>query len=277
MNDMPDMTDPMKTELGSGDGRQGAHRPKPPRKSLFSSLWSSFIAGIVVVAPIGITVALVFWFVTDPMAKVDNFVRNAIPGTAQYFVPGLGVLVAFVAILLLGALAKNFVGRAFIRAGQELLESVPIVRQLYRFFKNVFETALQQKERSFKEIALVEYPREGLWAMAFVVGETKGEIAPALGGEFDDPVSVFIPTVPNPTSGFLIFVSRAKMKPLSMSVEDAAKMVFSLGLVVPDYEKPDDALRRLEQAALQAQGKEKRTLPFHLHLPQLRGKSNRNG
>jgi uncharacterized membrane protein len=264
--------DQTSTDYSGGERRAPpGGRPKGKR-SLWSSLWSSFVAGVVVVAPIGITIALIYWFVTDPMAKVDRFVRNALPGTEVSVVPGLGVLVAFVAIIALGAFAKNFVGRAFIKAGQEILEAVPVVRQLYRFFKNVFETALQQKEGTFKEVALIEYPREGLWALAFVVGDGKGEIAPALADRFHDPVSVFVPTVPNPTSGFLLFVPRSKMKPLQMTVEDAAKMVFSLGLVVPDYASPEEARRRLEEMAASARGKR----PFHLHLPG-RGKSNRNG
>lgn len=267
--------EPTSADFRSGDRRVSpAGRPKPKR-GLWPSLWSSFVAGVVVVAPIGITIALIYWFVTDPMAKVDRFVRNALPGTEISVLPGLGVLIAFIAIIALGAFAKNFVGRAFIKAGQEILEAVPVVRQLYRFFKNVFETALQQKEGTFKEVALIEYPREGLWALAFVVGEGKGEIVPALADRYTDPVSVFVPTVPNPTSGFLIFVSRALMKPLQMSVEDAAKMVFSLGLVVPDYASPEEAVRRLEEMAKSAKtAREKRS--FHLHLPG-RGKSNRNG
>ncbi|MEQ1929326.1 MAG: DUF502 domain-containing protein [Parvularculaceae bacterium] len=269
---MADHTDHNQTDFGGGDRRSPQSGKQRPRRSFWSSLWSSFMAGVVVVAPIGITIALIYWFVTDPMAKVDRFVRNALPGTEISVIPGLGVLVAFVAIIGLGAFAKNFIGRAFIKAGQEILEAVPVVRQLYRFFKNVFETALQQKERSFKEVALVEYPREGLWALAFVVGDGKGEIVPALADQYPDPVSVFVPTVPNPTSGFLIFVSRSRMKTLRMSVEDAAKMVFSLGLVVPDYASPEEAVRRLEELAKTAREKK----PFHLHLPG-RGKSNRNG
>jgi uncharacterized membrane protein len=260
----------LETDFGGGEKRSPAGGILKGRRSFWSSLWSSFIAGIVVIAPVGITIALIYWFVTDPMAKVDRFVRGVVPGTGDTVIPGLGVLIAFIAILALGAFAKNFVGRAFIKAGQEILEAVPIVRQLYRFFKNVFETALQQKERSFKEVALIEYPREGLWALAFVVGDGKGEILPALSDSFSDPVSVFVPTVPNPTSGFLIFVSRAKMKVLKMTVEDAAKMVFSLGLVVPEYATEEEAVRRLEQLAKSA--REKRS--FHLHLPGRKSKAS---
>lgn len=236
----------------------------PPKRSLWSNLWSSFIAGVVVVAPVGITVALIYWFVTGPMAKVDIFVRRSLPGSDMGVPPGLGFLIAVIALLAIGAFAKNFVGRAFIKAGQELFEAVPVVRQLYKFLKNVFETALQQSERSFKEVALVEYPRPGVWALAFVVGDGKGEVAKALAADMSDPVSVFIPTVPNPTSGFLLFVARSKMRLLTMTVEDAAKMVFSLGLVVPEYADPDDSVAKLE--AMAAAPREKKSV-FQLSLP----------
>ncbi|MBY0420760.1 MAG: DUF502 domain-containing protein, partial [Parvularculaceae bacterium] len=178
---------------------------------------SSFIAGVVVVAPIGITAGLIYWFVTGPMAKVDAFVKRAIPewGHIDVYgkaIPGLGVLIAVAVIVLIGAATKNFVGRAAVRIGESVLERVPIVRTLYKFFRNVFTTALQQSDRSFKEVALAPYPRKGLWALAFVVGDAKGEVKAALADEMSDPVSVFVPTVPNPTSGFLIYVSRAELK-----------------------------------------------------------------
>ncbi|MFQ5562844.1 MAG: DUF502 domain-containing protein [Parvularculaceae bacterium] len=231
---------------------------KPPKPSLLANLRSSFLAGIVVVAPIGITVAIVYWFVTGPMARLDTFVKRWLPAgdssleTITRAIPGFGVLVAIIAIVLLGAFAKNFIGRAFIRAGENLLDSMPVVRNLYRFFKNVFETALQQSERSFKEVALIEYPRPGVWAMAFVVGDAKGEVLHLLDDQGEELTCVFIPTVPNPTSGFLLFVPRAALRPLSMSIEEAAKVVFSLGLVVPEFESGEDAVKKLEEMAAKA-------------------------
>ena len=225
---------------------------QPQKTGLLADLRSSFLAGIVVAAPIGITIALIYWFVTGPMAKLDAFVKRTIPdlgGNADTFVqvlPGVGVLIAVVGIIILGTLAKNFIGRSFIRAGERLVDSVPVVRNLYRFFKNVFETALQQSDRSFKEVALIEYPRKGAWVMAFVVGAGKGEVAAKLADQGEGLTALFVPTVPNPTSGFLIFLPREDIRVLSMSVEDAAKVVFSLGLVVPAYSDPDKAVEQLE-------------------------------
>ena len=106
-----------------------------------------------------------------------------------------------------------------------------------------------QSDRSFKEVALIEYPRRGSWAMAFVVGGTKGEVAHLLDDQGEDLTALFIPTVPNPTSGFLLFVPREEIRILSMSIEDAAKMIFSLGLVVPEYSTPEEAIRKLEEMA----------------------------
>ncbi|MEM9705715.1 MAG: DUF502 domain-containing protein [Pseudomonadota bacterium] len=241
---------------------------KPPRESVMGSLRSSFLAGVVVAAPIGITAALVYWFVTGPMAKLDTFVKRWLPDIGSenidrilQVIPGVGVLMAILALVVLGALAKNFIGRAFINAGENILDSMPVVRTLYRFFKNVFETALQQSDRSFQEVALVEYPRKGMWVMAFVVGAAKGEIPVKLDDQGDGLTAIFIPTVPNPTSGFLIFVPRSEMRTLDMSVEDAAKVVFSLGLVAPQYEDPNEALAQLEKvAALHLDEKPKRRL-----------------
>jgi uncharacterized membrane protein len=212
---------------------------QPQKRSFLSRLRSDLIAGVVVAAPIGITIALIYWAVTGPMRKLDSFVKQALPAgdgridTITQAIPGLGVVIALVLLAALGAFARNFAGRALIRIGERIVDSMPIVRNLYRFFKNVFETALRQSGRSFKEVVLIEYPRKDIWAIAFVVGEAHGEVAAGSGGANDVILSLFVPTVPNPTSGFLLFIPRRECRELSMSVEDAAKLVFSLGLVMP--------------------------------------------
>jgi uncharacterized membrane protein len=267
------------------DGAAGAKERdttliKPSRSSVLTNLRNNFFAGIVVTAPIGITAAIVYWFLTGPMSRLDAFVKRAIPDggsnleTILRAFPFLGVIVAIVVIILIGAFAKNFIGRAFLKAGEELLEALPVVRSLYRFFKNVFETALQQSARSFKEVALVEYPRPGFWAIAFVVGDAKGEISHTLSDVSERMVSVFVPTVPNPTSGFLLFVPRAAMRPLSMTVEDAAKTVFSIGLVTPEFHDPADAIKKLEALAAAAASPKRKV--FRISVPR-RKKTSQNG
>src|SRR5690606_28424808 len=120
----------------------------------------------------------IYWFVTGPMRKLDLFVRNILPAgdsnieTITRAIPGFGVIVAIAGLVVLGAFAKNFVGQTLSRTGEKILDSMPVVRNLHRFFKNVFETALQKSARSFTEVGLIEYPRKGLWAIAFVVGES---------------------------------------------------------------------------------------------------------
>lgn len=238
---------------------------RPPKSSLLSGLRSSFIAGVVVAAPMAITAFIIYWFITSPMKQLDSFVRMILPAgdsrleTITQAIPGFGLIVAILALIALGAFAKNFLGRAMIRAGEKLLDSMPVVRNLHRFFKNVFETALQKSARSFKEVGLIQYPRQGVYAIAFVVGDAIGEVGHRLSGAGENFVGVFVPTVPNPTSGFLLYIPRTEFLQLTMSVEDAAKVVFSLGLVVPEFSAPDQAVKKLEQMAEQA-ATERRTL-----------------
>ena len=259
------MSDDSKNDQGD-DGLDFGKGKPVQRSGLWSGLQSSFLAGVVVIAPVGITIALVYWFVTGPMAKLDAFVKQSLQlndsglETILQLIPGLGVLIAFLAIVVLGAITKNFVGRSMISFGERLFDSVPVVRSLYGFFKNVFETALRQSDRSFKEVALIEYPRHGSWVMAFVVGDAKGEVAGQLADHGDDITALFVPTVPNPTSGFLLFLPRSDLRILSMSVEEAAKVIFSLGLVVPEYTSGDEAVKKLEALAQEAPVKQRRKL-----------------
>ncbi len=225
----------------------------PQKPSFFSRLRNDLLTGIVVAAPLGITFWLVYVLVTGPLADLDGLVKRVIPGrfipsNVLEYLPGAGIVVAIILLVLLGALAKNFIGRTVIKTGERLVDSMPVVRNLYGFFKNVFEMALQQSERSFKEVALVEYPREGLWVMAFVVTSTKGEISHKLADVSDNLVSVFVPTTPNPTSGFLLFVPSSDLRILDMTVEEGAKLIFSAGLVSPAYE-PTGYVEKLEQIA----------------------------
>lgn len=222
--------------------QMGPSAPKHSKPGLFASLRSSFLTGVVIAAPLFITFAVVYWAITGPLNRLDGFVQSKIPQrwlpdflVGVSIVPGFGVLVAVILLVILGMLAKNIIGRFFIAQSERLLDSLPLVRNLYGFFKNVFEMALQQSEQSFKEVALIEYPRPGLWSICFVVTSTKGEVKHSLEDVGDGMINVFVPTTPNPTSGFLLFVPRSDLRPLSMSVEDGAKMIFSAGLVSPPY------------------------------------------
>jgi len=207
--------------------------PKP-RTSLLSRLRRYFLTGLVVAAPVTITAALVMWFVD----LVDAWFTPMIPPRyrpEQYLdftIPGLGVVVAVVLLTLLGALTANLFGRTLVNYGERLVGRMPLVRNIYGALKQIFETVLSKSQQSFREVALIEYPRRGLYSIAFVTTTTKGEVQARAD---EDMVSVFMPTTPNPTSGFLLFVPRRDIIKLDMSVEDAAKLVISAGLVAPEY------------------------------------------
>ena len=224
-----------------------------PKLSLASRLRNNFLTGLVIVGPITITIYIVWWFIDliDSWAKpiidssvkpiLNNWVRpflpeDYVPDLLPFTVPGLGLLFMVLLIIVIGALAANLLGRSVVGWGEGVLGRMPVVRSLYKATKQIFETVLSQRGTSFQKVGLVEYPRRGLYAIVFISTETTGEIKERI----DDGtglISVFLPTTPNPTSGFLLFVPRNEVIMLEMTVEEAAKLVISAGLVVPDYQK----------------------------------------
>jgi uncharacterized membrane protein len=152
-------------------------------------------------------------------------------------VRGVGVVVFLLFTVIVGWMGKGIMGRSFLRWSESLVERMPIVRSIYSGVKQIAETVFSQRDRSFEKACLVEYPRKGIWAIAFVSTTTKGEIAAGIPIQ-DEKVSIFLPTTPNPTSGFLLFVPRSDIVELDMSVEDAAKLVISAGLVYPNKDDP---------------------------------------
>ncbi|TDH39319.1 DUF502 domain-containing protein [Pseudohoeflea suaedae] len=194
-----------------------------------------FLTGLIVVAPLVITAYLTWSFVL----WVDGWVKPYLPSAYNpdtylpFSLPGYGLLVALVALTMVGFLTANLVGRTIIGFGESLLDRMPLVRVLYKGLKQIFETVLAEQNNSFKQAALIEYPRKGLWSIVFIATDTKGEVDHKLPGE--ETISVFLPTTPNPTSGFLLFVPRKDIIMLDMTVEEAAKMVISAGLVSPQY------------------------------------------
>ncbi len=209
----------------------------PPRRRsrAYRRLRNYFLTGIVVAAPIGITIYLTWAFVH----WVDSRVKPLIPAVYNpdnylpFSVPGVGLLFAILILTLLGFVTAGFVGRTAVSYGENLLNRMPLVRNLYRGLKQLFQTALSQTSRSFQKVALVEYPRKGVWRVGFVATGAKGEIPQRLPD--GDAMAVFIPNTPNVTAGFLVFVPRREAIILEMSVEEAAKMIISAGLVSPDY------------------------------------------
>jgi uncharacterized membrane protein len=213
--------------------RRPARRPKKPKTPLLQRLRNDFLTGLVVVLPIFLTAYLVWWFV----GFVDDKVVPLVPrrwDPENIFgrnIFGFGLLLFVSFTTLVGALAKNLIGRQILAVGETILGRTPIIRPIYNGLKQIAETLFSQTGNSFQQTCLVEFPRRGIWRIGFVSNEHLGEI-PARAGEAD-MLSVFLPHTPNPTTGFLIFVPRSDVRLLDMSVEVAARVVISGGLVSP--------------------------------------------
>lgn len=211
--------------------------PKPPRRKR-ATLKTSFLTGLVIAAPIGITVWLTWSFVTFVDSRVQPIILKATPKEWHAFIdkydaiPGFGLLLVVALLTLLGMLTANIVGRTVVGWGDGIWHRMPVIGTVYKTLKQIFETVVSQAEPSFQEVCLIEYPRKGIWAIGFVTASTKGEIQAR---SDQDLLTIFLPTTPNPTSGFLLFVPRAEVKILEMTVEEGAKMVISAGIVTPDY------------------------------------------
>jgi len=223
-------------ELDPG-GSAGAFRvvERAQRPSLLARLRAYFLTGVIVTAPISITIFLVWQFVSFVDSQVGGLIPERYnPETYLPFsLPGLGLLVMLAFLTLVGMLTAGLAGRTLVRLGERLLSRMPIVRSVYGTLKQIFETVLAQSSRSFREVVLIEYPRRGIGAIGFVTGPTRGEVQARADEEL---VNVFLPTTPNPTSGFLLFVPRKDVIPLDMTIEDGIKLVISGGIVAPPRE-----------------------------------------
>lgn len=204
------------------------------KSRFWSKLKSWFLTGVIVAAPVAITVYmsyhLVIWInqVTSKLIPQQWKIGDIVP----YAIPGCGLLLLIVVLIFIGMLTTGYVGKFFVRLWEKIIRKMPIVSSFYSLMKQIFETFLSQKSRSFSEVVLVQYPRPGLWTIAFVSkDETGGEIADKAG---EDLLSIYVPTTPNPTSGFLIFVPKKDVIKLDMSVEDGIKYVLSCGIVTPE-------------------------------------------
>lgn len=212
--------------------------PEPSaRNGLLPRLRAYFFAGVLMTAPISITFYIAWQFIRF----MDDQVKGLIPvawNPQNWGVHGFGLVAIAAALTLIGALTAGFAGRLMVKLSERVLERMPVIRSIYSAVKQIFETVLAQKANAFREVVLVEYPRPGIWTLGFITGTTTGEVRAHFAEEM---VNVFIPTTPNPTSGFLLFLPRKDVQLLSMSVEDGIKMVVSTGIIVPaDRRRLDD-------------------------------------
>jgi len=203
---------------------------------VISKLKTYLFTGILVTTPVSIT----FYMAYELFMWIDKLSRSLIP--PQFvaksiipYIPGIGVAILIGALIVIGMFTTGFIGNFFVRLGDFIVSKIPLISSVYSLLKQLFETVLSPKSQSFKEAVLLEYPRKGIWIIGFLAGETTKEITETL--PQNKMLSVFIPTTPNPTSGFLILVPKTDVIKLNMSVEDALKYVVSCGIVAPEEQK----------------------------------------
>jgi uncharacterized membrane protein len=219
----------------------------PTRPRLMARIRNYFFTGLVTAAPIAITL----WIVVGLVRWVDSLVKPLIPARYDpdllllFDIPGVGVVIAFTLITLLGFLTANLLGRSLVSFGERIVGRMPFIRSIYGALKQIFETVLASSTPTFNQVVLIEFPRREVWSIAFVATSARGEVREVLQSGIEpeeEMISVFVPTTPNPTSGYLLFARRSECILLDMTVEDGAKMVISAGLVTPEYHKRTKAL-----------------------------------
>ena len=212
--------------------------PKKKRRTLLGALRTYFLTGLVVTAPIYITFYLMLWFVEF----LDGYFRPWIPEIywpTTYLpvdVPGVGVVLALALLTIIGGLTANFLGRALLKLADRLIRQIPMAGTVYTALRQIFQTAVREDGASFSQVALIEYPRKGLNAIAFVTKAADRRVNEATGEKM---IGVFLPTTPNPTSGFLLFVPEDELTILDMTVEEGARLVISAGLADEESNKGD--------------------------------------
>jgi uncharacterized membrane protein len=225
---------------------------------IISRIRTYFLTGLVVAGPVAVTLWLVWWFVT----WVDGLVRPLFPVAYRpetYLpvkIPGLGLIIVFVALTLLGFLTANLIGRKLVEVGENILSRMPIVRPIYRTAKQIFQTLFSKSESSFRKVALVEFPSPGMWSLVFLTQSPTEQIAGRLPAT--EHVSAFMPCTPNPTTGFFFYVPKSGVIELDITVEQAMTVIMSAGIVQPGGEPHTQAqLAALAQTAHVAQAARK--------------------
>ena len=214
-------------------------------QNLFQRLRSNFLTGLVLITPIILTIYLLWGVINFIDDKVVPWLPNKY-NPSTYLgkdIPGLGVITFLIFTTIVGMVTKGFFGRQLIKFWQSLVDRTPVFRSIYNALKQIAETVFTKSDQTFKSACLVEYPRRGIWVVAFVSTITRGEIKEKINK--DEILTVFVPTTPNPTSGFLLFIPKKDVIILKMSVENAAKLVISAGLVVPDYNEKNEIKNKI--------------------------------
>jgi uncharacterized membrane protein len=212
-----------------------------PHSHLGPRLRGYFLTGLIIVGPVAITIYVVWWFIS----LVDGWVKPLLPtrylpeAYLPFTVPGVGLIIAILGLMLIGALAANLFGRTLVSWGEMMLDRMPVVRGVYRTIKQIFTTIFSETGRSFKRVGLIEFPRKGLFAVVFISGDPPSEIDGKIGNG-EQLITVFMPNAPNPTTGFVLFMPERDVIMLDMPIDDGIKLVVSAGLVSPDQSKLND-------------------------------------
>ena len=203
---------------------------------IFVNLRNNFFKGILISVPIFITLYVAWILIKFFDNKVTPVLGPLIPkhlNPSNYLpfeIPGIGLLTVFIFFAIIGFLTTGLFGRIFSSLVERILSKIPVLRNIYSGLKQLFETILSKRSNSFREVILLEYPRKGIWAMGFLTGDTEGEVQRLTKNSM---INIFLPTTPNPTSGFLLFVPAKDVLRLSMSVEEGIKMIISAGILTP--------------------------------------------
>jgi len=207
---------------------------------IFRKISNNFFKGILISAPIIITVYIAW-------GLIKFFDKKASPllGTFPFEIPGFGLITVFIFFAIIGFITTGLFGRIFSSSIEKVLSKMPVLRNIYSGLKQLFEAILSKKSNSFREVILLEYPRVGIWAMGFLTGDTQGEVNRKTKNQM---VNIFLPTTPNPTSGYLLFVPKKDILRLTMTVEEGIKMIISAGMLTPsENQKKIKSLKKLSK------------------------------
>ncbi len=254
MTSMPDPLDPRAQPTS-----KTAAGPRA-RVGLGARIRNWFLTGVIVAGPLMLTAYLVWWFVDS----VDSTVRKVVPvrfWPDNYLpipLPGFGVIFAFIGLTILGFLAANLAGRTLISLGETILDRTPVIRSIYKGLKQIFETLFSQTGTSFRKVGLVEFPHKGSWSIVFISAPPSSVIEAHIPADGEERISVFLPCVPNPTTGFYFYVPAREVIELPVTPEDAAKLIMSCGVIQPEGQA---ALAAMAEAARRAEASETRVAP----------------